>query len=257
MRQLAAAVGAEPGGHVGVGAVDLRRSPTSGCSGWRRPAVASTRRAPGRAPIAGPAWSARPSRRLAPVGMSMRSVFDRSCTNQSCTMNWIHEAAIRFRIVAGWNWSRVISSRLTTRGLGISRFGGVREGVLERDVAPETATRQLPSSGTCRSLYVPSVRPRLAQRRIEIRRQRPASRAAAPRCRAGSSPAARCGSRRASAWPAAAAACTRGGSLNSSPRRSVEQIGHDPSRRDGCGRQAKAGGSNTLMISASIASRDG
>src|SRR5262245_5449645 len=55
-------------------------------------------------------------------GISANSVFDRLCTNQSCTWNWIHDAASRLRMVAGVNSSRVISSRLTTRGLGVIRF---------------------------------------------------------------------------------------------------------------------------------------
>ncbi len=43
---------------------------------------------------------------------------------QSCTSNWIQDAARRFRVVAGMNSRRVRSSRLTSRGFGSSRRGG-------------------------------------------------------------------------------------------------------------------------------------
>ena len=60
--------------------------------------------------------------------------------NQSCTSNWIHAAASRFSVVAGWNSLRVSSSLLTSRGFGSSSLSSdSRTVALERDVAAEAA----------------------------------------------------------------------------------------------------------------------
>ena len=135
----------------------------------------------------------------------MNSVVERLCTNQSWTMNWIHAAASRFRMVAGWNCSRVISSRLTTRGFGTSRLA-VSGRVCSSGTLRPNRQPAAPIRGYCRSLLRAVGRPRLANCRIEVGRDSAASRAAAPRCRAGSSPAARCGFRPAGPWRAGAAA---------------------------------------------------
>jgi len=44
------------------------------------------------------------------------------CTNQSCTWNWIQAAASTLRIVAGWNFVRVMTALLIARGLGFRRL---------------------------------------------------------------------------------------------------------------------------------------
>ena len=75
-RRLDAQLAADAGAQLGRRLRDRsRRSatrPTSGCSGWRRPAAASTRRAPASGTeLAARGSSARPSRRPAGVGMSI------------------------------------------------------------------------------------------------------------------------------------------------------------------------------------------
>ena len=78
------------------------------------------------------------------------------CTNQSWTMNWIHAAAITLRIVAGWKVVRVRSSRLTCRGLGVSRLAVSGNASLKGTLRPKRMPA-LPIRGHLRSLYVPSL----------------------------------------------------------------------------------------------------
>ena len=73
------------------------------------------------------------------------------CTNQSCTMNWIHAAAITLRIVAGWNVVRVNSSRLTRRGLGVMRLAVSGNVSLSGTLRPNRMPA-LPMRGQVRSL---------------------------------------------------------------------------------------------------------
>ena len=80
---------------------NLRIRPTNGCSGSRRRAAAWNQPVPV-GHRAGDAHFA--SDQLSPgaSGMSTPSSgVDRSCTNQSWTMNWIQDAASRLRMVAG------------------------------------------------------------------------------------------------------------------------------------------------------------
>ena len=66
-------------------------------------------------------------------------------------MNWIHAAAITFRIVAGWNVVRVRSSRLTSRGLGFIRLA-VSGNVSARGTLRPKRMPALPIRGHFRSL---------------------------------------------------------------------------------------------------------
>ena len=84
-------------------------------------------------------------------------------------MNCSHAPASRFRIVAGLNVSRVISSRLTTRGLGTSRFGVSGKVCSSGKLRPKRRPAA-PIFGKCRSLCVPSIVAGSAKRRIEIGR---------------------------------------------------------------------------------------
>ena len=96
--------------------------PTSGCSGWRRPAAASIPAAPGRAPSAEPSSSGDPSRRRARAESRCRlrrgplvhePVVHHELNPGGCQQV---EQRRRLELVA------VISSRLTTRGLGLRRL---------------------------------------------------------------------------------------------------------------------------------------
>ena len=71
-------------------------------------------------------------------------------------MNWIHAAAITLRIVAGWKVVRVRSSRLTCRGLGVSRLAVSGNASLKGTLRPNRMPA-LPIRGHFRSLYVPSL----------------------------------------------------------------------------------------------------
>ena len=71
-------------------------------------------------------------------------------------MNWIHAAAITLRIVAGWKVVRVSSSRLTCRGLGVSRLAVSGNASLKGTLRPNRMPA-LPIRGHLRSLYVPSL----------------------------------------------------------------------------------------------------
>ena len=94
-----------------------------------------------------------------PIGMSIDCVFERACTNQSCTMNWIHAAAIRLRMVAGLNSSRVISSRLITRGFGTRRLAVSGDTCSSGKLRPKRRPTD-PIDGHFRSLNEPSsIRP--------------------------------------------------------------------------------------------------
>src|SRR6185436_661050 len=93
----------------------------------------------------------------APIGMSW--VCDQTpflCTNQSCTWNWIHAAAMTLRIFAGWNVVRVRSSRLTRRGFGVIRLATSGKVSLNGTLRPKRVPA-LPMRGQRRSLLMPSL----------------------------------------------------------------------------------------------------
>ena len=60
------------------------------------------------------------------------------------------------RMVAGMNSVRVISLRLTRRGLGVSSFGSGSGWVYSTGTLRPNRTPVLPIRGYCRSLKVPS-----------------------------------------------------------------------------------------------------
>ena len=69
----------------------------------------------------------------------MRSVVDRSCTNQSCTMNWIHDAASRFRMRRGLELFACHELAADVPRVRDQQLGRVGEGLCERHVAAESA----------------------------------------------------------------------------------------------------------------------
>ena len=111
-------------------------------------------------------------------------------------------------------------------GTGIQQVRCVRKHVLERDVAAEP-----PAAAAHRRVMEVVVcavdRALLTKLGIEVRSESPCVRAAAPRCRADSSRAARCGSRRAVVSRAAAGSCTRDAVCLGSRRHGRISIRHE------------------------------
>src|SRR5688572_23252678 len=72
-------------------------------------------------------------------------------------MNWIHDAAVRFKNGTGLKPSlRVKSTRLTVRGFGVSKREPVSAGVLVGSVLKPKRVAAAPAIGSSRSFQLPS-----------------------------------------------------------------------------------------------------
>ena len=191
-----------------IAAVDLGRSPTSGCSDWRTPGAASIRPAPGRAPWRGTRM----------VGSPQSSPGRRRDIDELGRRELVHEPVVhhelnpgrRQQVQNGRRLERVARHELPADDawVGNQEVRACRGTCARAGHCGRTGGPRRPSVGNFRSLSVPSTYCGLPHGRIEIRRDLAPRRAAVLPCRAGSSRAARCACRSTGAWPATAAACT-------------------------------------------------
>src|SRR4051812_905029 len=89
---------------------------------------------------------------------STSSGLPRPWKNQLWFSNWIHAAASTFRVVAGWNSCRVMSSSETFRALGSWRRGGFSGRIRFGSTFRVNALSVDPMSGSFRSFHLPSGR---------------------------------------------------------------------------------------------------